>query len=132
MVDKNIRNTYFNAFVKEASKTLRSGIGIIMSFYGFPSGCVIKIDLKTGVAHHCEDKQDSNDLCDALFKTKLLQKEICESVRGKTISTTMVAVCSLICYVVLKSDKSPEWEENMAAKDFQHIIKKVYEKHGKK
>lgn len=132
MVDKNIQNTYFNAFVKEASRFLKTGIGIVVTFYGFSSGCVIKIELKNGVAYHSEDKQESEDLSEALLKTKLLPKETCDSVKGKVVAATMVAIRSLTCYVVFKSDDESEWREEAAGKDFQKIRAKVFEKYGKK
>lgn len=132
MVDKNISNIYFNAFVKETSQVLKSGIGVIMSFYGFTNGCVIKIDLKAGVAHHCEDKQGSKDISEALFKTKLLPKEACDIVKGKVVASTMVVIRTMTCYVVFKADDESEWTVEAAQKDFHRIMKKVLEKYGKK
>lgn len=132
MVDKNTSNTYFNAFVKEASQVLKTGVGIIMSFYGFTNGCIIKIDLKTGVAHHCEDKQKSEDISEALFKTKLLPKETCDIVKGKVVASTMVVIPTMTCYVVFKADDETEWTEEAAQKDFHRIMEKVLDKYGRK
>lgn len=131
MVETNKRNAYFNAFVKEATKNLKNDIGIVMSFYGFNIGVVIKVELKKGSTHHSEDKQEVSDLCDALIKTQLLPKEKCESVRGKSIGSTIVAVPAVNCYVIFKSDKDQEWQEDSAEKDYKRIIAKVLEKYGK-
>lgn len=132
MVEYDKRNNYFNAFLKTATKYLKSGIGLVMSFYGYQTGCVIKIELKTSSAHHAEEKQESDDISDALFKTHLLPKETCDAVRGKTVHGTMVAISSINCYVLMKSDGETEWTDEAAEKDFIRVIKKVVEKYGRK
>ena len=132
MINKETRNNYFNSFVKEICKYLKDGFGLIMSYYGYTNGSVVKIELKNGASHHIEDKQDSEDIADALFKTKLLSKDVCDSFRGKSVDSTIVAITSINCYLLLKSDDEKEWKEEAASNDFKRIYKKVFEKYDKK
>ena len=60
--------------MKEICKYLKDGFGLIMSYYGYTNGSVVKIELKNGAYHHIEDKQDSEDIADALFKQNYYQR----------------------------------------------------------
>ena len=131
MVDNNTRNIYFNSFLKESLRFLKEGFGVVMSFYGYPEGVVIKIEMRRSVAHHVEQRQDSNNLSDALQKTSLLKREDCEALRDRIVDTTLISIVSIRCYVLIKSDKESEWTNDAAIKDFSKIITKVKNKYGK-
>lgn len=131
MVNNNVRNEYFNSFLKEALKFLKEGFGVVMSFYGYPDGAVIKVEMKRSVAHHVEQRQDADDLSDALLKTALLKREDCEALRNRIVDTTLVSIVSISCYVLIKSDKESEWTNEAAVNDFSRIIAKVKSKYGK-
>ncbi len=131
MVNNNIRNNYYSSFLKESLKFLKDGFGVLMTFYGYSEGTVVKIEMKRGIAHHLEQKQESDDLSGALLKTTLLTKAEAETLKGKTVDTTLVSVVTINCYILIKSDKESEWTNEAAVKDFNRIITKVKTKYGK-
>lgn len=123
---------YYNGFITTASGRVKPQFGVIMTFYPFNEGTVIKIELKKDAPHKFEKKSQSNTLCDALVNTSYISRDKCNTIFGKSVEKTLIVVTSPTVYFVIKSTNEEEWSSKKASDDLNQIITTVKERYGKK
>lgn len=125
-------NLYYNAFINATADILKPGFGVLLVFYPFANGAVIKCEMKKGQAHNKEQKGESLGLKDALIKTGAFDRNKCENLKDKTVEGTLYSIMAVNQYYMIKDDKTESWEASRAIIDFQNIVRKAKEQYGKK
>lgn len=124
-------NSYYNDFVFWLSKSLKPGWGIEMKLFPFVDGAIIVINMKRGIAHNLFKYGQSNNLGDALRKTKLFSDNKIRPIADMGVEKTMYGIFSTTQYVLFKDAMDNSWDEASAQSDVETIISKVKEKYGK-
>ena len=122
---------YFKEFLNATEGKLRSGVGVIMSFFPFSSGAVIYVVMNKNNENKPEQRKKSEDISEALLRTKIYDNTTCAKIKGKTVQGTLYVIVSQWSYIMFKSNSETEWTASSASRDFRSIVIKTKEKYAK-